>query len=173
MKSIKMYLPAILFFMALLGNVQTAWTQTRQEKKAAKALEIKNLIDSQAYVFYAESVTPMSGRNRHLTSDYTVDITKEKVVSDLPYFGRAYSAPIGSSEGGIKFTSTNFEYAIKDRKKGGWNITIKPKDVQEVQSFNLSVFDNGSATLQVGSTNRQSISFSGEIRQRKNNSTAK
>jgi hypothetical protein len=167
MQTMKIYLSGMLFFMALLSNLQTTSAQTKQEKRAAQALEIKHLIDGQAYVFYATTVKPMSGRNRQLTADYTVDITKEKVTSDLPYFGRAYSAPIGNSDGGIKFNSTNFEYVIKDRKKGGWDIAIKPKDVQDVQVFNLSVFENGYANLQVTSTNRQSISFSGEIRKRK------
>ena len=167
MKSIKLYLPVMLCLAAMFTNVQAAHAQTKAEKKAAKALEIKNLLDSQAYLFYASSVTPMSGRTRQLTSSYTLDITKEKIIADLPYFGRAYSATPGSSDGGIHFSSADFDYHIADRKKGGWDITIKPKDAKDVQVFNMSVFDNGSATLQVTSTNRQSISFSGDIRARK------
>jgi hypothetical protein len=74
---------------------------------------------------------------------------------------------IGSSEGGIHFTSTNFEYKVTERKKGGWDIVIKPKDVQAVQEFNFSIFDSGSASLQVNSTNRQPISFNGYVSEKK------
>jgi hypothetical protein len=163
MKATKIYLSLLLLLIAIAGNVQTISAQSKMEKKAAKIAAIKNLVDSQAFVFYAESVTPMSGRLRNLTSEYTLDISKDKIISDLPYFGRAYSAPIGT-DGGIKFSSVNFEYSIKDRKKGGWDIVIKPKDASDVQVCNLTVFDEGSASLQVTSTNRQPISFSGNIK---------
>ena len=110
----------------------------------------------------------MGGRFRQLTTEYTVKVSKDTVISDLPYFGRSYSADIGNSEGGIHFTSTNFEYQITERKKGGWDITIKFKDVKDAQQFSFSVFDSGSASLQVTSTNKQPISFNGYVSEKKN-----
>ena len=106
---------------------------------------------------------PMSGRTRQLTSDYDVKITKTQVVSYLPYYGRAYTAPTDPSQGGIQFTSKDFDYTVTPRKKGGWDIQIKPKDYRDVQQFNFNVTESGYASLQVTSTNRQSISFNGYI----------
>lgn len=156
---------AILFLMALFTSVQEATAQTKKEQKAAKALEIKNLIDSQQYVFYAQNAVPTGMRQRVLTSDYTLEVTKEKITSYLPYFGRALTAPIGSTDGGIKFTSTDFNYTVSPRKKGGWNITIQPKDTQTARQMNLTIFENGAASLQVQSNNRQSIFFNGTVKQ--------
>ena len=142
------------------------WPQHKKKSSASKDSIIKRLIDKQDYIFYAQYATPMTGRQRYLTSDYIVKVSKDTVISDLPYFGRAYSASI-NGEGGIKFTSTSFDYKITPKKKGGWDISIKPKDVSAVQQFNMTVFENGSASLQVASTNRQSISFNGYIKEKK------
>jgi hypothetical protein len=142
--------------------------ESKADKKAAEAALITKIITGQNYLFTAQSVTPMGGRFRQLTTEYTVKVSKDTVISDLPYFGRSYSADIGSSEGGIHFTSTNFEYQITERKKGGWDITIKFKDVKDAQQFSFSVFDSGSASLQVTSTNKQPISFNGYVSEKKN-----
>ena len=136
---------------------------TKAEKQAAKTAAIKNLVDSQSYVFKAQSAMPMSGRSRQLTSDYDLKVTKDQVVSYLPYFGRAYSAPIDPSQGGIQFTSKDFDYTTTPRKKGGWDIQIKPKDNRDVQQMSLTISEDGYASLQVTSINRQPISFSGYI----------
>ena len=164
MKTLKKSLTAILFFIALMGDVLLV---TAQKPPTAKEVAIKNLVDSQQYVFYAQNVTPMSGRQRFLTTDYTVSVSKDSIISDLPFFGRAYSAPINPSDGGIKFTSTDFDYKLVPRKKGGWDISIKPKDTPNGQQFNLTVFENGTASLQATSTSRQPISFNGYIKERK------
>jgi len=61
------------------------------------------------------------------------------------------------------FTTSKFEYLKEDNKKDGWDVTITPKDAADVQKLYLHISSNGYATLQVTSTNRQSISFSGYI----------
>ena len=126
--------------------------------------DVKNLIETQQYAFRAQTVLPSGGPSRQLTSDYDMRISKNSVVTYLPYFGRAYAAPIDPSKGGIDFTSTDFQYKKTDRKKGGWNIQIIPKDAGDVRELILQVFDNGTANLRVISNNRQSISYQGFIK---------
>jgi Domain of unknown function (DUF4251) len=157
----------ILILLVACGFLSTtigARSQTpSQDKKAAKIARIKNMIDSRSYVFQAQSVMPLGGRTRQLTSDYEVEVNKESIVSYLPYFGKAYSAPIDPTKGGIEFTSKDFDYSATAAKKDGWDILIKPKDVQDVQQLSLSVSSEGYASLHVMSTSRQPISFSGII----------
>ena len=160
----KILLATSLLVILSLHHPSEGFAQsTKAEKQAAKTAAIKNMIDSQSYVFKAQSATPMSGRNRQLTSDYDLKVTKDKLVSYLPYFGRAYSAPIDPSQGGIQFTSKDFDYTTTPRKKGGWDIQIKPKDYRDVQQMSLTISEDGYASLQVTSINRQPISFSGYI----------
>ncbi len=144
--------------------------QTKAEKKAAQAAKVKSWMDNQNYTFVAQSALPMGGRLRQLTSEYDVRVTKDSVVSYLPYFGRAYTAPLDPTKLPLDFKSKDFTYTITPRKKDGWDITIKPKDVQDVQSLQITVSSDGYSSLQVTSTSRQPISFNGyvtEIRTKK------
>lgn len=129
--------------------------------------QVKNFIESKEFVFKAQTVMPMSGGSRQLTTDYDVRFLGDSIISYLPYFGRSYTATYGSEGGGIDFTSTKFDYKVKARKKGGWDVTIKPSDVKEIQEMNFTISDNGSTSLRVTSTNRQPISFYGHVTNRK------
>lgn len=153
-----------LVAICTLGALSTSHAQqTNQEKKDAKMAALKAIIDSQNYVFKAQQALSMGGRNVQLTTDYDLTITHEKIVSYLPYYGRAYSAPMDPTQGGIQFTSKDFDYTITPRKKGGWTVSLKPKDYRDVQQMTLTISDAGYASLQVTSTNRQPISFQGYI----------
>jgi Domain of unknown function (DUF4251) len=159
--ALKKLLP-ILVFIAGSGTIVPA-QNTKPTKKAEKKAAIRNLVESQRYDFKPMTVTPMGGRTRQLTSDYDLTITKETIASYLPYFGQAYSAPMDPTSGGFQFTSKDFEYTVSTGKKGGWDITIKPKDYRDVQQMALSISDDGYTSLQIVSTQRQSISFYGTI----------
>ena len=152
----------ILALLLVTPFVSFAQSKT-EDKKAAKLAAIKNMVESQSYVFKAQTVLPMSGPTRQLTTDYDVKITKQSVISYLPYFGRAYSAPMDPTKGGIQFTSKDFDSTLTPGKKDGWSVLIKPKDFRDVQQMTLTISSTGYASLQVTSINRQPISFNGTI----------
>lgn len=130
-----------------------------QDKEAS----LKTALTEKRFVFNAQTVFPGSGTLRQLNGErYEVRVSGDSLLSYLPYFGRVYTAPL-NNEGGIKFTSTRYGYSVKDKKKGGWSISIKPKDVTDVREFLLTVSRNGFATLQALSNNRQTITFNGEV----------
>lgn len=156
---------AFLLILLIAASRSDIYAQSpAQDKKAQKEALIRNMVDSQNYVFVAQSALPMSGHTRQLTSDYDLRVSPTVVVSYLPYFGRAYTAPIDPSQGGIQFTSKDFDYTVTPKKNGGWEILIKPKDYRDVQRLSLSISAAGYASLQVTSTSRQMISFNGYIR---------
>ena len=104
---------------------------------------VKTIVESKQFIFHAQTALPSSGRSRQLTTEYDLRIFPDSLVSNLPFYGRAYSVPYGSSDGGFHFTSTKFEYAATPGKKKGWDITIKPKDVTDFREFSLSLSDDG------------------------------
>jgi hypothetical protein len=124
---------------------------------------VNTCVDSKQFIFHPQTALSASGRSRQLTSEYDLRLFGDSLVSNLPFYGRAYSAPYGSGDGGFNFTSTNFEYTATPGKKNGWNISIKPRDVNDFREFSLSLSDNGYGTLQVLSNNRQPMSFTGYI----------
>ena len=131
-----------------------------------KGDELKELIRKQEYVFVAQNALTQRGRTVNLTSEYDLKVGKVEIEAYLPFFGRAFTAPIDPTEGGIKFTSKNFEYKERKGKKGGWEITIIPTDYKDVNSLNLSISESGYGTLSVNSNQRSNISFYGYITQK-------
>jgi hypothetical protein len=167
MKKIKsLYKIAVLLLLttgAMLPATLRAQAQNKQDKNA----RISNMVESQRYVFKAQTALPTSGRTRQLTSDFDLQISKDTIASYLPYFGRAYTSPVNPTEGPLNFTSTKFDYKVTNRKKGGWDIVITPQDQQDPRQMALSIFENGSASLTVTSNNRQPIAFNGYITAKK------
>jgi len=136
-----------------------------QEKIDGKKLQ--DIITNKQFTFLAQTAVPSNMRSRPLSFGYDLQLAPDSVISHLPYFGRAYSAPIDPSKGGIQFISTDFNYQIEEKDKGGWIVTIHPKDYSDVQQMYLHVTEHGYATLQVVSTFRQPISFHGRVKERK------
>src|SRR5688572_10874501 len=143
MKTINSWLKtALLPLLAAAMTLTAAHGQDGAEKKE-KEVVTEEMIASKNFVFKAQAAQPLGGRTIQLTSDFDLRVSKDTLVSHLPYFGRAFVAPINPSEGGIRFTSTSFEYRVKERRKGGWEITLLPKDVRDVRQLFLNVSKGG------------------------------
>jgi len=176
MKLIK-YLSAAV--VLLLSNSLYAQTDKETTQK---------IIEAQNYVFVATTAYPLnqmdinnilsrmpgsngSGAINLSGANYDVNVKKDSMVVYLPYYGRAYTARIGSNEGGIKFKSKDFTYKSEKKKKGNWIITMKPKDVKDTYNSNynltLNVSQTGYCTLIVTSNNQQPISFYGYLAEQK------
>lgn len=126
--------------------------------------QIKAMVAAKEFIFKAQVAIPQRGSSRYLTSEYDLKVSKDTITAFLPYFGRAFSAPMDPGKGGIKFTSTDFTYNSENTKRG-WEITITPKDTRDadVRYLVLSISNGGFGTLRVISNNRDGISFSGNI----------
>jgi hypothetical protein len=155
----------ILLLIAAAGlNIANAQA-AKKDKKPTKEAYVKIRVDAKRYTFLATYVLPQRGGGRQLTSDYDLRVTPDSVISFLPYFGRAYfDVPYGGADGGMKFTSTKFTYEIKEKKKGGWEVSIKPADVKNIDRLLLNISADGYASLSVNSTNRDFITFDGYIK---------
>lgn len=159
----KVYLIGLAFFLPIFLSAQT----DKEAQQAALEKIVRGMIESKNYIFNANAVTPMYGDRRLVTLPYNLRIAGDSVIAELPYFGRAYSAHMSMADGGIAFTSIQNKYIVKEQKKGGWHISIRPEGQLNARELYLIVYDNGSATLNVTSSNRDAISFSGYISQKK------
>jgi len=157
------YVISIITSIVLLISCKT--TQEIAPEKQLTKKEYNDKVSQRKYTFKPHQVTPMSGSTRYLSYDYSLRISNDTLNVYLPYFGRAYTAPMDINDSGIKFTSTDFEYTMKEKKNGSYDIIIKPNNVQSNMNrgivFYLSLNDNGYGSLNVNFTNRQSVSYYG------------
>lgn len=155
-------LAALSFFALLISMLFYSCSSSKSTVKL-NSDEVKNIVDSSRFLFVAERVNPLRGASRYLTSRYDVVVKKDTVNCYLPYFGRAYQAPMDPSKGGIQFTSTNFSYNVTAKSSNQWEVTIRPNDYMDVQQLYFNIFENGTASLNVVSAHRDAISFTGHI----------
>lgn len=150
------------FLSILLIGVMGFSTVDAQETDAAV---LKSILQNRNFTFRAQSAWPLQGTVVQLTAGYDMKLLQDSINTYLPYFGRAYTGGYGT-ENGIKFVSKKFDYKLKEKQKGGWEITIRPADTRDITELTYSISTNGYATLQVISNNRQAISFYGVIEKR-------
>lgn len=131
-------------------------------KKSEKKEWVKKQLESGRYEIEVDKVSPKRGNTKHLSSDYSVKLKGDSVISYLPYFGRVYSAPYGGS-GGLDFTTLVSDYKLTYNKKGTATIKFDAKTEEDTYAFVINVFENGSASVSVSCMNRQSILFYGEL----------
>jgi hypothetical protein len=131
--------------------------------------QVDSLVNSKHYTFKAERMNPQRGGQKYLTSDYFLRVAGDSLVSALPYFGRAYTAPINPEDAGYNFTSTSFDYTVSNGKKNSYHVTIHTKDKFNTADFILTIYNNGNADLQVTSNDKQPISYIGYLKATKNN----
>lgn len=155
MKIVSGLIPVFLLLLSACASSQQA--------PRISETEVANLVNAKDFSFRAEQMLPSGGRSRMLTETYLFKVTPQEVVSDLPYMGRAYTANIGTTDGGMRFTSKNYTYQQTPGKKNSWNITIYPKDQSDVRECLLTVYSNGSADLLINSNNRLQIRYNGYI----------
>ena len=156
-------LSCLLFGMPLILIV-AGCSPVKQAAVTASNEEIEQAIAADNWIFIADRALPQRGRSRNLTGQYEVRFSKDTIIAFLPYFGRAYSGPVLETRSPLDFKSTDFTVSKAQNDKGRWNITIRPKDYREVQSFDFMLFNNGSAQLNVQLTSRSSISFNGNVK---------
>ena len=156
----------ILSVLIIVALIACTGSRKLQNQIALDAASVKSMVDNKDFIFVAESVSPMSGRRRELSSGYQISISKDSIISHLPFFGRGYTAPISPADVDFDFTATKFTYTAAAASKG-WTISIKPVDQNYLQELYFRIFDNGSAYLNITSINRSSIAYNGYITERK------
>ncbi len=138
--------------------------QVKSDKDLALIRQINEKVQSQNIRILTDHANPMRGKSIYLTSEYDLIIRNDSAISYLPYFGQAYSAPYGGGESGIKFATRMKDYvATPSKKDGEWNLRFKIDTPDYNYDFRVDIYSNGSSSIYVNSSQRQSISFTGEM----------
>ena len=162
----KLLFTLVLAFTLLAGHAQETEKLSRKERKALQEKqqieEVKTLLNDKEYVFNPRTALPSGGRSRNLDGTFRAKISNNTIDCYLPFYGRAYSANYGSSEGPFTFTLPIEDYKMEDSKKG-YKVEFNVKNQNDRITFLFQISETGTATLNLNSTNRQAISYHGNI----------
>lgn len=158
MKTSKLILWGLICMIAAMP----AFAQSRSEKKARIERAVKEAVDAKTYEVNVDRMHPIKGGSRTLTTNYSLKVRNDSVYSYLPYFGVAYSVPYGGGKGMI-FNEPLTDYTTKKLKKGKVQVAFQTRSEGDNYEYSLTIYPNGSTTINVQATNRQSISYTGEM----------
>ena len=143
--------------MLIAGMALPAFPQNAKEREA----NVRKALDADRYTVDINYMIPAKGPGRALTTDYSIAVRNDSLLSYLPYAGRAYNIPYGGGKA-LNF-SAPIESCEKTEKKGETEITIRTRNEEDSYVYRLTVYKDGNASLHVQPTQRESISFSGEM----------
>ncbi len=166
MKNIKLT-ALLLFLCAAIVNAQSSKKEEKEKLKEKQYQEILELVKSGNFEFVARKANPQRGRQIDLTTNPNFTrINGKSASADMPYFGRAFSAGYGSSDGGIKFDGQMESYDVQNNdKKRRVTIKFKVKGTDDTYSCTLIFSAKENATLSVTSNKRQVINYNGFVKE--------
>lgn len=146
--------------MVVLGGC--ASSEERAAQKAEFSRKVKAALDKRAYKISINRMLPMQGASRSVSYGYSVTVKNDSLFSYLPYFGRAYDVPYGGGKG-LSFDAPIGHYHEIQSNNGSRQIDIELKNEEDNYTYYITVFDNGSSSIDVQARKRERISYNGEI----------
>ena len=154
----------LIFITFLSFAVFFSFGQNKQpSKKELLVTKVEYSIQSGKYEISVNRVHPMRSSVLHLTSEYNVRISGDSAYVNLPYFGRVYVASF-NEDGGIKLATSIDNYKVENKKGKNYSIDFSAKGSNDVFRFSITVWTNGTASINVTCNNRQGIRYSGEMK---------
>ena len=139
-------------------------TETREEKAAREAREaqmVREGVEVGDFSINIDRMYPIRGSSK-MVSSYSVRVKDGVLISHLPYIGQAWRVPYGGGHA-LNFDAPIGNYSVVQTGKGAYEIRIYVKTDEDEHLYRITLFENGRASLDVQSGNRDRISYSGEM----------
>lgn len=151
---------AVLLAAGCGATSKTPAEMTAEEKQAYD--KVGQLLDSRNYKVEVNYMMPRRGPGKALTDSYSVAVNDEVVDSHLPYAGVAQNVPYGGGKG-LTFKDKIEKYTDSGWKNGVRQVVFTTDNGEDVLTYTLRVFNDGTTDLQVESRNRDGISYRGQL----------
>ena len=146
--------------VALLAGCATS--AEKLERQARDAAFVEEALQSRHYTINIRMMYPQKGRAVNVTSNYSVEVKGDTLVSYLPYFGRAYNVPYGGGKG-LNFTAPITGYRSEVNNKGMTRVILTSENEEDSYLYVLEIFNNGESSVEVRSHQRDRILYSGQM----------
>ena len=158
----KKFFSILTLFLALVMFGSCVSSEERAAQKAEFSRKVKVALDQKTFKISVNRMIPMSGSSRSISYGYSVEVRNDSLFSNLPYFGKAYQVPYGGGKG-LNFDAPITHYQESQKKNGSRQIDIEVKNEEDTYDYHMTVFDNGSSSINVQAREREGISYSGEV----------
>lgn len=157
------------FFLAMgllvIAGIVCGQNESRQNIETEQETKVKNTIDSGHFQMVMAFAQPMGMKYTfRLNFEYSLALQGDSAIANLPYYGISYSIPLANNEGGIKFSEPVKEkQMVFNEKKKRYTIKFNVRNSIDSYHFVVTIWLSGKASIYVSSSNRQPISFTGQL----------
>lgn len=151
---------AVLLAAGCGATSKTPAEMTAEEKQAYD--KVGQLLDSRNYKVEVNYMLPRRGPGKALTDRYSIVVADDVVDSHLPYAGVAQTVPYGGGKG-LTFKDKIEKYTDSGWKNGVRQVVFTTDNGEDVLTYTLRVFNDGTTDVQVESRNRDGISYRGQL----------
>ena len=159
----KWFLPLIAAALLLpgCGILNSETREERAQREAREAQMVNENLKAGDFRIDIDRMYPLRGGSQHV-SNYSLSLKDGVLNSHLPFIGQAWRVPYGGGHA-LNFSAEIGSYDVVRTRDGGYEVRIFVKTDEDQHVYTLTVFDNGRASLDVQSQNRERISFSGNM----------
>ena len=159
----KLFLPLLAAVLAVsaCGILSSETREERVAREAKEARMVRQGVETGNFTINIDRMYPLRGTSK-MVSNYSIKVKDDVLISHLPFIGQAWRVPYGGGDA-LNFDAPIVNYTAVENGKDGYEIRIYVKTDEDEHLYRLTIFDNGRASLDVQSQNRDRISFSGEM----------
>lgn len=162
MKTYKILFATLFCFMLNSGIAQNKIIRVQSESIIEQS-GIGALLHSKNFEFSANSMFPMGQAPKNIVgSGYSVTFSPEKIISYLPFYGRAYSGMAMNLKNGMQFSGVPEIFTVV-KTDNHFEVTTRVKSNTEIYKLFLTVNDSGAATLIITTNRFGTIKYNGEV----------
>lgn len=136
--------------------------KTSAEERERIAAAVDNSLNNRQFTINVDTMIPLRGTSKTVTGGYCITVDGDSIDSYLPYVGQARNVPYG---GGKVLT---FKDTIDGYMDNGWNgdrreVMFSTNNDEDIITYDVTIFNNGTASIYVTCRNRDNISYRGNI----------
>jgi len=163
--TLKKTIISLLFIIVLAGVMTSCSTGdkvARAERQAAIARQVSDAIMNRDFTVSVRWMKPLYGQPKQVSYGYELTVQDTTVISYLPYIGEAYNVPYGGGKA-LNFTGETYDYTVQQVSHDLSRIIFTVTNDEDTYLYQVEVFSNGKATIDVYARQRNPISFEGEM----------
>ena len=153
----------IVGMLAVMLMVGCATGQERAQQRAKTKAAVAEAVASRHLRIEVGNMSTLRYGSKMLTSSYFLELRGDTLCSDLPYWGQAYQAPMGSPSIGLNFEAPILRYSESRPKANKTQLELDVRTTEDTYHYLIDLYDTGESYIRVRALNRDPISFDGRV----------
>lgn len=162
MKKIVLFVLSVLLLSA---PVVFADKNEKDKEEAQQIAKVAQAIDNKTFVIWVTTIVPQSAPSIQSGREYCIRVKDGVANGRLPFFGRSFTAVLGSDDSSIvlKDVPVTISSKTKGRKKQTvYTIDFKTEGTVSWEGA-ITVWDNGNADIYCNSPSKTPMNYYGEL----------